>query len=140
MSDEPIRELSDAECWDLLGRAPIGRLALAVRGEVDIFPINFVVSDGAVYFRTAPGTKLVELTINDRVALEVDEFGPSEARSVVLKGRAEELEHSAEIEEAEKLGLVPWAATLKYRWVRVHAEELSGRLINRLVPEPSRDL
>src|SRR6218665_1455750 len=127
----PVETLDDDECWELLELAPMGRIALAAGGEIDIFPINFSVHDGALYFRTAPGTKLVELTVNPQVALEIDGWDAGEAYSVVVKGEAERLEHAVEIDAAEQLPLTPWVPTLKYRWVRIRPSSLSGRRFRR---------
>lgn len=133
----PVEELDQRECWELLELAPIGRIALAAGGEIDIFPINFVVHEGALYFRTAPGTKLVELTINPQIALEVDGWDDGEAFSVVVKGEAERLEHMADIDAAERLPLMPFVPTLKYRWVRIRPTTVAGRRFRR-GPEPER--
>lgn len=133
----PVSVLEAWECWQLLELAPMGRVALAAAGEIDIFPINFVVDNECIYFRTAPGTKLVELTVNPDVAVQIDGWDEGEAYSVVVKGIAERLEHAAEVEAAERLGLTPWVPTLKYRWVRVRATEVQGRRF-RLGPEPER--
>lgn len=137
MGSDPVRVLEPEECWGMLRAAPMGRIALAAAGEVDIFPINFAVDGETIYFRTAPGTKLLELTVHDTVALEIDGFDDATAFSVVVKGRAEELQHGGEIDAAERLGLVPWAPTLKYRWVRITPTEVSGRTFTR-GPEPER--
>ena len=137
MTDSPIRELDSEHCWALLESAPIGRLALSVGADVDIFPITFVVHEGELYFRTAPGTKLLELSINEKVALEVDEFTDNEARSVVVKGHARRLEGQSEIDAADQLPLQPWAPTLKYRWVKITPETVTGREFTR-GPEPER--
>ncbi len=139
MADEvdPVEKLDDRECWELLELAPMGRIALAAAGEIDIFPINFAVHDGALWFRTAPGTKLVELTVNPEVAVEIDGWDAAEAYSVVVKGVAERLEHGTEIDAAERLPLAPWVPTLKYRWVRVRPTTVSGRRFRR-GPEPER--
>ncbi len=134
---EPVERLDERECWELLGLAPVGRIALAAAGEIDIFPINFAVHDGALWFRTAPGTKLVELTVNPEVALEIDGWDAGEAFSVVAKGVAERVEHGSEIDVAERLPLTPWVPTLKYRWVRIRPRVLSGRRFRR-GPEPER--
>lgn len=133
----PVEVLTEPECWELLELAPMGRIALAAAGEIDIFPINFAVHDGALWFRTAPGTKLVELTVNPEVALEIDGWDEGEAYSVVAKGVAERLEHGSEIDEAERLPLTPWVPTLKYRWVRIRPSTVSGRRFRR-GPEPER--
>ena len=137
MSDPVLRELDEDECWHELRHAPLGRLAVAVAGEADIFPINFVVHDRALYFRTAPGTKLLELSVNGRVALEVDSFTYDEARSVVVKGVAERLERQSEIDAADQLPLLPWIPTLKYRWVRITPGVVRGILFHRSA-EPAR--
>ena len=50
--------LSDEECWALLEAQEVGRLGVSVAGEVDIFPLNFVVTDRTIVFRTAEGSKL----------------------------------------------------------------------------------
>jgi len=134
---QPVTRLDEAECWRRLGEGQIGRLAVAAAGEIDIFPVNFVVSDGALYFRTAPGEKLVELTVNPDVAFEIDGYTDESAFSVVVKGAAERLERQADIDAADLLPLSPWVPTLKYRWVRIRPTSLSGVLFSRGV-EPER--
>jgi nitroimidazol reductase NimA-like FMN-containing flavoprotein (pyridoxamine 5'-phosphate oxidase superfamily) len=132
-----VENLGVEECWDLLSRGRLGRLALAVGGEVDIFPVNFVVSDRSLMFRTAPGSKLFELSVNPRVAFEVDEYNDDMAASVVVKGMAERVEAQEEIDRADALPLRPWIPTLKYRWVRIAPVSVSGRRFVRS-GEPDR--
>jgi nitroimidazol reductase NimA-like FMN-containing flavoprotein (pyridoxamine 5'-phosphate oxidase superfamily) len=129
--------LDGDECWRRLGEAQMGRLALAAGGSVDIFPVNFVVSRGALYFRTAPGDKLLELSVNPDVAFEIDGFDERSAWSVIVKGVAERLETQTEIDEADQLPLTPWVPTLKYRWVRINPTAVSGRSFLRDA-EPDR--
>jgi nitroimidazol reductase NimA-like FMN-containing flavoprotein (pyridoxamine 5'-phosphate oxidase superfamily) len=132
-----IRDLTEDEAWAELRRAPYGRLAVTAIDQADIFPINFVVDDRVIYFRTAPGSKLLELTVNPRVALEVDEFTAEECRSVVVHGVAEELERQDEIDAADLLNLRAWFPTLKYRWVRVVPGFVRGISFQR-TGEPER--
>ncbi|MHB1172775.1 MAG: pyridoxamine 5'-phosphate oxidase family protein [Lacisediminihabitans sp.] len=68
-----MNELTAAECWAFLRENTFGRIALSAAGQLDIFPINFLADGETILFRTAPGTKLLELTISGRVALEIDE-------------------------------------------------------------------
>jgi nitroimidazol reductase NimA-like FMN-containing flavoprotein (pyridoxamine 5'-phosphate oxidase superfamily) len=136
-TDEPVRELDEQECWDRVAAAPFGRLAMSVFDDIDIVPVNAVLSRGDLYFRTAPGTKLAELTANPRVAFEVDGYDDETAFSVVVKGSAERLERQADIDAADQLPLTPWVPTLKYRWVRIHPTSVTGRLFRR-GPEPAR--
>jgi nitroimidazol reductase NimA-like FMN-containing flavoprotein (pyridoxamine 5'-phosphate oxidase superfamily) len=134
---DPVTVLTDEQCWQRLREAPIGRLALAAAGEVDVFPINFAVSDAALYFRTAPGDKLLGLAVNPKVALEIDGWDASSAFSVIVKGIAERLEAQSEIDDADRLPLTPWIPTLKYRWVRINPTAVTGRSFARS-GEPER--
>jgi len=131
----PVEILDERECWELLELAPMGRIALAAGGEIDIFPINFAVHDGCLWFRTGPGTKLLELTIHPEVAIEIDGWDEGEAFSVVVKGTAERLEHGAEIDEAERLELRPWVPMPRGRWVRVRPALMSGRRFRRVADD-----
>ncbi|HET8780640.1 MAG TPA: pyridoxamine 5'-phosphate oxidase family protein [Agromyces sp.] len=123
----PTRLLSEEECWQLIREAPYGRLAAAAGGEVDIFPVNHGVDAGTIVFRTAAGTKLLELTIRHRVAFQVDGFTDTDAFSVVVKGEASEFDRQGEVAEAERLGVTPWAPEQKDRWVRIRPTEVQGR-------------
>jgi nitroimidazol reductase NimA-like FMN-containing flavoprotein (pyridoxamine 5'-phosphate oxidase superfamily) len=134
---DPVRELTPQECWERVAAAPYGRLALSVGDEVDIVPVNITLSEGDLYFRTAPGSKLAELSANPVVAFEVDGYDDEHAFSVVVKGTAERLERQADIDAADRLPLTPWIPTLKYRWVRIRPRSVSGRVFRR-GPEPDR--
>lgn len=137
LSDDAVTELDRSACLRLLRENQLGRLAVAVAGEPDIFPVNYVVADEAILLRTAPGSKLAELTANPRVAFEIDGFDEAVAFSVIVKGTAERLEHQADIDAAEQLPLQPWIPTLKYRWVRIQPHALTGRAFRRGA-EPER--
>ena len=121
------REMRSAECWERIARAPYGRIATAAAGEIDIFPVNHGVDRFSVVFRTAPGTKLLELTINRRVVFEVDCIDGDEAFSVVVKGEADQFDRPADVAIAEQLGITPWAPGRKDRWVRITARDIEGR-------------
>jgi uncharacterized protein len=117
------------QCWELLANAEVGRLAVAAAGDIDIFPLNFAVDDGALLFRSAEGTKLVEVVLAGRVAFEVDGYEPEHGRawSVVLKGSAELLDHFDQIYHAQDLPLFPWNASPKERFVKITPDKLTGR-------------
>ncbi|TFB86441.1 pyridoxamine 5'-phosphate oxidase family protein [Cryobacterium algoricola] len=133
----PVHVLDEEECWDLLISSSFGRLALSIAGEPDIYPVNFVAADRRLVFRTAEGTKLLELTVNNKVAFETDGIGRDEAWSVVARGRARVLEHQTDIDAADQLPLRPLVPTLKYIYVEIVPETVSGRRFT-LGPEPER--
>lgn len=134
---EPVTELSEDECWGLLATNTLGRIALCAANEIDIFPVNYHADGSTILFRTAPGTKLVELTVENKVAFEIDGYHGGKAWSVVVKGTAHQLELGREIEDAEEAPLEPWIPTLKYRFVRIAPTEITGRAF-RPAPEPDR--
>ena len=133
----PVESLSEEDSWQLLLSSSLGRLAVSVGGEPDIYPVNYVASDGRLLFRTAEGTKLLELTVNHRVAFETDGVGRDEAWSVVVKGTARALDKQSEIDAADQLPLRPLIPTLKYVFVEITPKEISGRRFP-LGPEPER--
>jgi nitroimidazol reductase NimA-like FMN-containing flavoprotein (pyridoxamine 5'-phosphate oxidase superfamily) len=139
MSDEngAVVTLSEEQCWSLLERCELGRLAIDIDGEPDIFPVNYVTDGARVLFRTAPGSKLAGLAQNPRVAFEVDEYDAAHGASVILKGEARRLQVQSEIDAADALPLRPWIPTLKYRWVSIAPTQISGRSFERM-PEPER--
>ena len=82
-----FRDLTVDEMDQLLKSTHVGRLAFTQHDRVDIEPIHFVYMDGALYGRTAPGTKLSVLAHYPWVAFEIDDVrGPMDWRSVVVKG------------------------------------------------------
>ena len=138
VSEESVTILGEDESWELLSSAALGRLVICAGARPEIFPVNFVVERPTVLFRTAEGTKLLSSVINKHVAFEADSHSLDEGWSVIIQGTAEVLSTSAEITEADGAGLRPWVATLKLRYVRIHAESISGRRF-RFGPEPDRD-
>lgn len=139
-----ITELTEAQCWELLTADSFGRLATAAAGEVEIFPVNYVVDPGvggvaSLVFRTAPGSKLVELTVSPRVAFEIDSIDGDVAHSVVVQGHAVRIDRQQEIDAADALPLRPVVPTLKYDFVRILPDVVTGRRFH-LGPEPDRSM
>lgn len=130
----PTRQLTEDECWERLARAPYGRIACGAAGEIDVFPINHKTDGRTIIFRTSAGTKLLELTIRESVAFEIDGYDEHEAFSVVVKGRAQEFDRDADVLEAERLGVHPWAPEEKDRWVRIDASDVRGRVFDLEAP------
>jgi hypothetical protein len=122
--------LSASQCWALLRNCEVGRLAIAVAGRPEIFPVNYIVDHGTIVFRTAEGTKLEALTVSPEVAFEVDgrvAGETDEAWSVIVKGRTEELRRLDDLVAADDLPLFPWHESPKGRFVRVVPDGITGR-------------
>ncbi len=129
---QPIEILSPTRCWELLWATNVGRLAVDIAGQPDIFPINYAVDGHTLVFRTRAGTKLAGAVLGRFVALEIDGVDPVNrtAWSVVVKGTAREITRINERAEAEMLPLTPWVAELKPEFVRIEPELVTGRRFN----------
>jgi nitroimidazol reductase NimA-like FMN-containing flavoprotein (pyridoxamine 5'-phosphate oxidase superfamily) len=137
MGDEPISILSEDESWSRLGGVALGRLVTTFAGEPEIFPVNYVVQDRTVLFRTAEGTKLFSAVSSSTVVFEADDHNVAEGWSVIVRGRAKLLRTDAEITKAEGAQLMPWTATRKIHYVRVTPSDITGRHF-KFGPEPDR--
>ncbi|MDK7134352.1 pyridoxamine 5'-phosphate oxidase family protein [Corynebacterium sp. UMB4614] len=135
--ENPIEVLKEDEALELMGDQQLGRLVVRIKDDFDIYPLNYVVNEDKIYFRTAEGSKLFTVSINDRVLFEADDHTEDKAWSVIVKGRARILERTDEIQEADELPLKPWLPTLKYNYVEITPEEISGRRF-QLGEEPER--
>jgi uncharacterized protein len=124
---QPVTILSEGESWNLLAGVALGRLVTSVEGEPEIFPVNFVVQNRTVLFRTAVGTKLVSAVINNNVLFEADDHNVAEGWSVIVRGIARTLHSDDDIREAERGQLLPWTATVKQHYVRVVPTRITGR-------------
>lgn len=127
MPDSPVHHLSAEQCWRMLDYTKLGRLATAALGVVGIRPVNYVVDNGTIVFRTAPGAKLLELAVSSPVAFEIDGLGTESAWSVVATGRAMIVTDPYEIGQIERLPLFPWVDTEKNIFVRIVVDGLTGR-------------
>ncbi len=133
----PIEVLDEAQAWKMLATREFGRLATSVGNQPEIFPINYYAQDGKIYFRTAAGTKLSEIAVNDRLAFEADETDSEGGWSVIAKGSAHILTGAREIEAADALPLRSWVPTLKYDYVELTVDDISARRFT-FGPEPDR--
>ena len=124
-----LEPLDEPECWALLGRSGIGRLAVAVGRQPDIFPVNYAIDARSIVIRTAAGTKLAGAVLGGRVAFEIDGFDEEthSGWSVVVHGTASEVNTLDDVIHAEDLGLEPWAAGLKDRFLRISPTKVTGR-------------
>ncbi len=127
MSEYPVNVISTEECWEVLAGQEVGRFATSLDRFPEIFPMNYVVDDQTIVFRTAEGSKLFELTANDNVAFEVDGWDNDCGWSVIVKGTAHEIEDDDERDRVEGLGLRPWVPTVKRHVIRIVPSEVTGR-------------
>lgn len=129
-----VEHLAKSQCWELLKGQVIGRLGVVYAGHPEIFPVNYAVHNGSVVFRTAAGTKLAGSMPNAQVVFEIDGYDPHDehAWSVILRGSAQQI---AAPPESARLPLQPWQAGTKDHFVRINAQQLSGRRFHVTEPD-----
>jgi uncharacterized protein len=122
--------LSFAECLELVASEPVGRVAFARDGDIEVLPVNHCVVDQTVAFRTAGGSKFTAAYWGSVVAFEVDSYdaGRHSGWSVLVKGRAERVTDDAMLARLAATGLRTWSPSAsRSEWVVIHADEVSGR-------------
>lgn len=128
----PDVDVLDAdECWSLLARQSMGRIALRTPDGVDIFPVNFTTHDRAIFIRSAPGSKLIDIAVDPAVAFEVDGKRFRNYWSVVVKGRAQRLSFDSDIRESGVLDLQTFTSSAKWNYVRISVDHITGRRVHR---------
>lgn len=123
----PVTILTDEECWQLAEKTNFARLGTVENGEVFITPLNIVASEGKIFFRTATGSKLTQLILEEKVTIEFDKAEGGQAYSVNIFGTARLLTDSEEIAKAQQLPLSPWVRTEKIEFVEITPRAMSGR-------------
>lgn len=144
MSPNIGTHLSTAECWVLLENERVGRLAVTdAAGTPDIFPVNFVAYEGAVYIRTAPDAKVTRLISHPAAAFEVDGYDGAGWWSVVLHGTAARINDPVEIERSGVSRLLTASPRHKQHVLKVAPSAITGRRfadreqIGRIAPRRS---
>jgi nitroimidazol reductase NimA-like FMN-containing flavoprotein (pyridoxamine 5'-phosphate oxidase superfamily) len=133
--DEGLELLDETQCLSLLASAEIGRVGVSIAALPAIFPVNFRLIDGAIVFRTSPGTKLEAAAAEAVLAFEADDFAVADRSgwSVLAVGRSHVVTDPAVREQARQVGLEPFADGPRHTLVAIDVEVLSGR---RLVHSP----
>jgi len=125
-----VADLQAEECWALLRKHSLGRLAIVVEGRPAIFPVNYAAGEGAVVFRTQPGAKLSHGP-GTTAAFEIDGYdhGTGVGWSVVVSGPLEEITERTD-ERSLSLRRLPVetaAPGARLHWLAIEAERVSGR-------------
>lgn len=139
--DTGLELLSEAESWRLVELGEVGRVGVTIGALPAIFPVNYRVIDGAVVFRTAPGSKLDAATRGAVVAFEIDDWDRADRSgwSVLVIGRSEVVHDLVMTRLVIDAGLEPFAEGRRSNIVRILPEIVTGRRIvhaRQEVPSP----
>jgi nitroimidazol reductase NimA-like FMN-containing flavoprotein (pyridoxamine 5'-phosphate oxidase superfamily) len=117
----------------------IGRIAYSGRYGLTVLPVNYIVHQGSIMFRTAqdsPTDEDLRTGIADadyRVAFEIDDIdaGAREGWSVLIQGPVHHVESETDRASAMEAGLVPWPGGARELFLRLTPSRVTGRRIRR---------
>ncbi len=124
-------ELDRAECLRLLGTATVGRVIFTDAALPAAQPVNYLLDDEEVVFRTAGGGKLAVATRHHVVAFEVDDLDTATRTGWSVVGVGEAYEVLAPDRLAELAGRIPrpWAAGRTGHVISIPLQQLTGRRV-----------
>lgn len=128
--------IPEVECYDLLVRHHLGRIAVVAGEQPLIFPVNYAYGHRVIAFCTAEGTKLATAP-NAHVAFEIDGYEASTGVgwSVVVQGVAYEITEAVDRQSqlACSLPVQPLAPGERNRWIGIHRTNVSGRRFRAMI-------
>ncbi|MEU9018618.1 pyridoxamine 5'-phosphate oxidase family protein [Actinomadura sp. NPDC048394] len=130
--------LDEQRCRSLLRSTPVGRIVYTRDALPAAVPVNFALYQGDIVVRTAPGSELHAATKGSVVAFEIDQIdiGARSGWSVLVLGRATHVTDPVVITELDRLDLATWMPDRRNQYVRIRAEQITGRLLNGQQPPP----
>ncbi|GAA4097362.1 MULTISPECIES: pyridoxamine 5'-phosphate oxidase family protein [Actinomadura] len=130
-----LEELDREECLRLIAPGGVGRVAFNDGEGPAVIPVNYVVDDGTVVFRTDLTGRLSQALrtalkgAQVRIAFEVDRIDEvrHEGWSVMLRGGARQLSDDECVTAAP---VEPWPGGERGAHIRMVPSEISGRRIH----------
>jgi uncharacterized protein len=127
--DEGLELLTEDQARELLAGGEVGRVGITIGALPAIFPVNYRVIDGAIVFRTSPGSKLSAAAEGAVVAFEVDDYQLADRSgwSVLAVGKAEVVDDLQMTLKMIDAHLEPFPDGPRTVMVRIEPTFLSGR-------------
>jgi len=123
-----LQELSRQECFELLAEKVVGRVAYVNDDGPVVLPVNYVVDQETVLFRTSAEGPLAAHVQEGTVAFQVDEADEvtESGWSVLLRGVAA-LEHRTGTTPSNYPRPSPWVQGSRNLVVRISPHVVTGR-------------
>jgi uncharacterized protein len=135
-------ELDEEVCRQMLARCTFGRVAFGDDEGLTVLPVNCVFSGDEVLYQAQVGSTLDGLGHGHVVAFEADHLDSvSESGwSVLVRGTATHVTDTERLAELADTGTHAWAPGPHDRWVAIHPQQMTGRIIyrQRLISEGQR--
>lgn len=128
-----FQEIDQDECLTLLASRAVGRIAFNGPEGILVLPVNHVVHEGNIYFRTTPYGAIVQRLQHEHpVSYQVDDFDEylRAGWSVLVQGTGDLVEtHEALVSLPSIEHPEPWAAGSRTITVRVRPLTVTGRRV-----------
>ena len=130
-----ISAMPEEVCLTLLGGSVVGRVAFTGElGRQELMPVNYVVIDREIYFRTGRSGPLSILAAGlDNVAFEVDfvDARSSQGWNVTARGETMRVMQPEVLKAVEAAGLKPpWAGGGRHIVVKIAIRDIDGRRVS----------
>jgi uncharacterized protein len=121
-------ELSRQDCLELLAKKVVGRVAYGHAEGPVVLPVNYVLDEETVLFRTSPSSPMAAHVREGKVAFQVDEIDDvtESGWSVLVRGVAT-FEQPPEAVPAAHARPIPWVEGSRNLVVRITPHALTGR-------------
>jgi nitroimidazol reductase NimA-like FMN-containing flavoprotein (pyridoxamine 5'-phosphate oxidase superfamily) len=131
MTQHVIETLSEAECFELIGRKVVGRFVFQDADGPSAVPVNFGIAGDQIIFRTEQVSHLRQV-LDGSVAFEVDHVEPESegSWSVLIRGVGQEVDTEllpALLRRAGKDIPHPWGEGVHNVWVSITPRKITGR-------------
>ena len=139
---QPLRSRScwrRRSAWRLIAVGGVGRIGYTGRFGPTILPVNYVLYEQTIVFRTGQHSPMGEdlrTGIADaeyKVAFEIDEISPAtkEGWSILLQGAAHHVDSESELADVRRSGVQTWPGGEKDLFIRIVPDRITGRRIRR---------
>ncbi len=134
-----LEQLDKSECLRLISPGGIGRVGYAGTFGPTVLPVNYVLHDGTIVFRTGQDSLMGEdlrtgiAGAEYKIAFEIDEIDKSaqEGWSVLVRGSAHHVDSETERAAVLEAGVEPWAGGKREHFIRITPVSITGRRARR---------
>jgi len=125
-----LSEISEDECWELLGGSELARIAWNGGSGPTILPVNYTADGRSIWLRTGAHSSMTHEIDASPVAVLVDSIDAvtHEGWSVQLRGTVR-AEYRAENVPEHVRELETWAEGVRPIWLHLVPDDVNGRRI-----------
>ncbi|KRE80419.1 pyridoxamine 5'-phosphate oxidase family protein [Arthrobacter sp. Soil762] len=126
-------ELTTERCWELLRSSSTGRFGFLEQGRIVILPVNYLVDQQSIYFRTAETGPIGGAVPSLEASFQIDGSRPdrSEGWSVLVSGPSSRVKDKDLLTRLwGKAMAEPWGGGERNLFVRIQGYRVTGRHVH----------